>query len=306
MVAWIIYYRESAIKNKRYIQFYVEEGAKLGIKIKPVLVEDLEFGVRDNRWFLVNNKEPQTLPDFVICRAIHPLLSRHFELMGIHVYNSSFVAEICNDKAKTYQYLAKTGIRMIDSSFYRNSQVNHVLSQVDTLTVIKAVEGHGGKQVFLVEPSEVRIYEAASESDDDMMNSSSIRHKNEIMNGLANSDVVVQPFTGVKNLDLRVFVIGKEIITSLVRTFKEGSQSRLSLSGEVSEYPLSEEERAVVKIIIDQFDFGMVGIDFLIGKEGELIFKGIEDVAGCRTVYQYTNINIVRRYLEYIKENVQK
>lgn len=306
MLAWIVYFRESAIKNKRYIQFYVEEGAKLGIKIKLVMVEDLEFGVRDNTWFLIHKKDPTDRPDFVISRAIYPLLSRQFELMGIKVYNNSLVAELCNDKAKTYQYLAKTGIRMIDSSFYRNSQVNHVLSEVETLTVIKAVEGHGGKQVFLVEPSEVRIYDIASESEDDMENTGSFHHKNEIMNGLANSDVVVQPFTGTRNLDLRVFVIGKEIVAALVRTFKENSQSRLSLSGEVSKYLLTEEEKAIVKVIIDQFDFGLVGVDFLIGKDGELIFKGIEDVAGCRTIYECTDINIVGQYLEYMRSNVRQ
>lgn len=304
MVAWIVYFRGSAIKNKKFIQFYVEEGAKLGIEVKLVLVEDLEFGVRNNAWFIEYKKKPAALPDFVICRAIYPLLSRQFELMGIKVFNNSFVAELCNDKAKTYQYLAKTGINMIDSSFYRNSQVNEVLSSVEKLTVIKAVEGHGGKQVFRVDPMEVRTFDMASESDDDMMNSSSFKHKSDIMNGLKHSDVVVQPFTGTRNLDLRVFIVGKEIVASLVRTFVEGTQSRLYLSGEVSQYQLSEEEKAIVQIIIDQFDFGLVGIDFLIGMRGELIFKGIEDIAGCRTVYQYTNINIVERYLRYMKEFV--
>jgi len=300
MVAWIVYFHEAAVYNKRYIEFYVEEGAKLGIEIRLVLVEDLEFGVKNGVWFIKYQNEITDYPDFVICRAIYPLLSKHLELMHIPVFNNSFVSEICNDKARTYQYLAKTGIKMVDSSFYRNSQVKQILSEVEELTVIKAVEGHGGSQVFLVKPSEVRIYEAASESDDDMENTTSLKHRNEVMEGLANSDVVVQPFTGNRNQDLRVYVIGKEIVAAVLRTAKEGFKSNFSLGGEVRLYELSDQEKRIVDTIISQFEFGLVGIDFIIGNDGELIFNEIEDVVGSRMLYQCSQINIVERYLKYI------
>lgn len=276
--AWIVYFRQGAEYNKKYIEFYIEEGKKLGIDFRLVLVEDIEFGVRDGKLFLIHSLHNQRLPDFVVFRAIYPLLSKHFEMMGIPVYNNSFVSEICNDKAKTYQYLAKTGIPMVDSSFYKKQQINEVLRKVTYPTVVKAVDGHGGSQVFLVEEQKI----------------------DEIAMGLASSDIVMQPLTGSKGQDLRVYVIGKEIIAAVLRTAKEGFKSNYSLGGHVRLYDLSEVEKHLVNTIIDQFDFGLVGIDFIIGDKGELIFNEIEDVVGSRMLYQCSDINIVELYLKFI------
>jgi gamma-F420-2:alpha-L-glutamate ligase len=206
--------------------------------------------------------------------------------MGVRVFNNSFVSELCNDKAKTYQYLAKTGIKMVDSSFHRNQQIKEAFEVVKQPTVIKTVDGHGGSQVFLVEPEDIRKEGLV----------------NEIIKSLGSSDVVVQPLTGSRHQDLRVYVIGKEIIACVLRTAKEGFKSNFSLGGEVRLYELSEAERSIVNTIIRQFDFDLVGIDFIIGDEGELIFNEIEDVVGSRMLYQCSDINIVSLYLQYITD----
>ncbi|MDF2487232.1 MAG: hypothetical protein K0R46_3400 [Herbinix sp.] len=289
MIAWIIYHRDNAIYNKQYIQFYIDEGAKQGIEVKLLLVEDMEFGVRAGTWFLTYHKQELQKPDFAIGRAIYPLLSKQLECMGIPVFNNSFVAEICNDKARTYQYLAKTGIKMVDSSFYRNSQVQGVIDNLRQDTVIKAVAGHGGSQVFLVPEHQ---------------DSTTLVHTS-IVEGLAGSDVVVQPLTGTRHQDLRVYVIGKDIIAAVLRTAKEGFKSNFSLGGEVRLYELKDVEVEIVQKIIMQFDFGLVGIDFIIGDEGELIFNEVEDVVGSRMLYQCSEINIVELYLAYIIERLR-
>ncbi len=286
MIGWIIYYRDSAVYNKNYIQFYLEEGERLGIKIKLLLVEELVFGVRAGRCFITYGGQELEKPDFAICRSIYPLLSRQLEAMGIRVFNNSMVSEICNDKARTYQYLAKTGIRMVDTCFYRNFQIDEVLKSARKPVVIKAVDGHGGNQVFLYEGEEKE--EASS--------SAALIRK-----GLGSSDVVAQPLTGSRHQDLRVYVLGREVVASVLRTAKEGFKSNFSLGGEVELYPLQQAELAIVDRITAEFDFGLVGIDFIIGEEGELIFNEIEDVVGSRMLYQCSEINIVERYLRFIQ-----
>jgi Glutathione synthase/Ribosomal protein S6 modification enzyme (glutaminyl transferase) len=283
MEAWLIYYRAQAEYNQQYIRFYQEEGAKLGIQVKLLLIEDMEFGVQNNKWFISYQKQPMKYPDFAVCRVIYPLLNRQLEYLGIRVFNNSFVAEICNDKAKTYQYLAKTGIKMVDTSFYRNSQISMALSRVQKPSVIKAVDGHGGSQVFLYDNDTEKL---------------------DIIKRMSNSDAVVQPLVGTRHQDLRVYVIGKKIIASVLRTAKDGFKANYSLGGEVCLYELSCQEKMLIHKIMEQFDFGMVGIDFIIGDEGELIFNEIEDVVGSRMLYQCSEINIVRKYLEYIIDNI--
>lgn len=304
MIAWLIYYREAAEYNQQYIRFYIEEGARLGIEIRLMLVEDLEFGVRNNTWFIRYQGREPVRPVFALCRAIYPLLSKQLELMGIRVFNNSFVSEICNDKARTYQYLAKTGIRMVDSSFYRNNLVKDAISYVKEPTVIKAVDGHGGSQVFLLDPSKKSAEDVSGNAENNKNNG--LRDQNEVIAGLKGSDTVVQPLIGHKHQDLRVYVIGKEIIAAVLRTAREGFRSNFSLGGSVHLYQLSQEEKALVELIISQFDFGLVGIDFIIGDDGELIFNEIEDVVGSRMLYQCSDINIVERYLHYIKDRISQ
>jgi len=300
MVAWIIYFRQAAEYNRQYINFYIEEGAKLGIDFKLILVEDLEFGVKNNRWFIRYRKEEIDLPDFAICRAIYPLLTRQLELMGVKVFNNSFVAEICNDKAKTYQYLAKIGIEMVDTSFYKSCQLDAVLSDATGTKVIKAVDGHGGSQVFLI----------SKDGSADMANRENKTVKctygnlAEIKKALYGSDLVLQPKIGHRNQDLRVYVIGREIVAAVLRTAREGFRSNFSLGGEVSMYELTEDEKTLVRLIIDQFDFGLVGIDFILADDGRLVFNEIEDVVGSRMLYKCTDINIVEKYLKYILKKI--
>jgi gamma-F420-2:alpha-L-glutamate ligase len=289
MIGWLIYSQDDIEKNKRYIQFYIEEGLKRNIDIRLMILEKLNFGVKANKWFISSRSEEITNPDFAVCRTIYPLLSKQLEALGIPVFNNSMVAEICNDKARTYQYIASLGISMPDSEFCSYSCLEDRLSVITSPTVVKAVGGHGGNQVFLLKPDNSTEVELS---------------KRNILRGLDGSDAVIQPLIGSRNQDLRVYVIGKDIIGSVLRTAREGFKSNFSLGGEVKSYTLSLEEMNLVKRIINHFDFGMVGIDFIIGDQGELIFNEIEDAVGARMLYQYTNINLVGLYLDYIRSRI--
>ncbi|QHQ62164.1 ATP-grasp domain-containing protein [Anaerocolumna sedimenticola] len=289
MVGWLIYSAQDIEKNNRYIQFYMNEGLLRNIKIQLIIAEELVFGVRKNQWFLSYQNEEISHPDFAICRTIYPLLNKQLEYMGIPVFNNSHIAEICNDKAKTYQYIAQLGIPMVDSKFVKYPFIKKELTNITEPTVIKAVAGHGGSQVFLLKPADLSVI---NDSEDGFYRK------------LNNSDVVIQPLVGFRHQDLRVYVIGNEIIASVLRTAREGFKSNFSLGGEVKRYELSSDDIQLVKKIISKFDFGMVGIDFIIGDKEELIFNEIEDVVGARMLYQTGNINLVGLYLDYIRSKI--
>lgn len=293
MRAWLIYSRQDAKKNKEYIDIYIQEGKAMGIAIELLLVENIEFGIRAGNWYVEYCHVMPSQPDFAICRTIYPLLSRHLEYMGISVFNNSQVADICNDKAKTYQYLAELHIPMIDSAFVSSKALGERLKVYNSTKVVKAVDGHGGSQVMLL-PDRKEV----SEKEYEII-------KEAIRQNMEGSCVVVQPLSGTRNQDLRVYVIGKQIIAAILRTATEGFKSNFSLGGEVCTYILSKQEEKLVQRIIEKFDFGLVGIDFIIGEAGELIFNEIEDVVGARMLYQCTDINLVRLYLQFIREQLQ-
>lgn len=283
MTGWLIYRKKDVEKNKGYIDFYFEEGKKLGINIKLILVDALSFGMENNELFIKYMADKISLPNFAINRSIYPLLSKQLEDMGVKVFNNSKLAEICNDKAKTYQYVSRLKIPIVDSMFLEWKKVNEAMENLSQPVVIKSVSGHGGSQVFLYDPKNDKETQTVN-----------------ILSLLDKTDVVIQPLVGNRNQDLRVYVIGKNIIGSVLRTAKSGFKSNYSLGGRVESYHLSQDETGQINKIIDIFDFGLVGIDFLLDDDGNLVFNEIEDVVGARMLYTCTDINLVKLYLEYI------
>ncbi len=100
--------------------------------------------------------------------------------------------------------------------------------------------------------------------------------------------------------DLRVWLIGGEIICSALRESKTDFRSNFCLGGDAFAYTLSDEERALVYKIASLIEYDYIGIDFVFNK-GKTVFNEIEDSVGARMVYSLTNIDIIGRYCEYIK-----
>src|SRR5690625_6839454 len=88
--------------------------------------------------------------------------------------------------------------------------------------------------------------------------------------------------------DLRVFVIGKQIIAAVLRVNNNDFRANFKLGGSAFLYHLTIDEVEMINKIINHFDFGLVGIDFLIDKEGNLLFNEIEDVVGSRILSETT------------------
>lgn len=281
MTGWLVYREADARYNQSYINMYIEEGIQLGIRIKLILIEELLFGIKDKEYVLLYRRQPVSLPEFVIMRARYPLLTRQLEYLGIPTFNHSMVAELCNNKAKTHQFLAQHHIPMVDTFFFQNQDFNQINEKH---VIIKSVDGHGGKQVFLYEKN----------------------NHGQIKKGIADSDFIVQPYVSECREDVRIYVIGTEIICAIKRKALSGFKSNFSLGGEVSVYQLNKKETEMVTQIISLFSFGLVGIDFLIDTDGKLLLNEIEDVVGARMLYQCTDINLIRRYLLFIMERVKK
>ena len=239
---WLIYDKAGAQYNKQYIAMHKEEGEALQISFSLFYAEEINFGVKNGEMCIWYQGQLQKKPDFAICRTIAPKLSMMLEWAGIRVFNSSFVSEIANDKAKTYAYLAGKGIPMTDSVFGTAQWVNGKIDGFEEDTVIKAVNGHGGVQVFRTGTD----------------NTSSIQ------TGIGESDVIVQSMVKGPGQDVRVYVIGTEIVAAVCRTSQDGFRSNYSLGGKVELYELSSKQKDLVEKIIGEFDFGLVGIDFLI------------------------------------------
>ena len=59
----------------------------------------------------------------------------------------------------------------------------------------------------------------------------------------------------------------------------------------------------MVNKVIDIFDFGFVGIDFMFS-DGQMIFNEIEDVVGARMLYHLTDLDVVDIYVAHILKTI--
>lgn len=286
-IGWLVYDKSGANRNKEYIKMHYEEANKLGVEILLKYAEELTVGISQNELVLYEKGkrvESGCYPDFVICRTIQPELTQYLEMCKLKVFNNSFVSRVCNDKAATYAYLAGKNIPLIESAFVKNSVLKECMDHIPQGVIIKAVDGHGGEQVFLWKKDQ---------------------DKKEMLEKIGNSNVIIQQFTGKARQDVRVYVIGNRIVGAIKRTAKEGFRSNYSLGGKIEEYSLTNEQKQLVEKVIKEFEFGLVGIDFIIGEKGEFILNEIEDVVGARMLYQCTDINLVKEYLIFILEKMK-
>lgn len=286
MLGYLLYEKTAAEYNRSYIEEYIEEGKLLGMKIRLLLVESLLIGIEKNEFVQYYEGKRIATPDFIINRTRDSLLSKQYSLQGVRVYNSEAVTTICNNKAMTYQVINALAIPTIDSVFVKNNKIQEIVLTCEKDCIIKTYNGHGGSQVYLWKS------ECSKEQKKKQIT--------ELLYLMQGEDVVIQEHILGVPKDLRVYVIGKEIIACVLRTAKEGYRANYSLGGNVHLYELSSNERKTVEKIIHYFDFGFVGIDFIYSEDGRFLFNEIEDVVGSRMLYQCSDYNVVKKYLEHI------
>lgn len=219
---------------------------------------------------------PAENPDFAIVRAMRPDITKLLEDRNIRTFNNFHVSSICNNKARTYEYLHKNGIPVIPWISAKATDVPPEITEYPK--VIKPCSGHGGKNVRLIENDE--DYKKAREA-------------------ILPDEYVIQPLATEAGRDMRVYVIANEPVAAVLRTAKDDFRSNFSLGGTVAKAVLTDEETALIHKVCTLFDFGLCGIDIMY-HEGKPVINEIEDVVGARMLYKTHDIDILSLYLDYI------
>ncbi|WP_018932500.1 ATP-grasp domain-containing protein [Gracilibacillus lacisalsi] len=275
MNGWLIYRKEDAEKNKTFVDWLQTEAEGLGIELELVIYHELTYGILDRRLFI--DWKGRDYPDFVMMRAIDPLLSQQFELLGIRVYNDSRVATIANDKAQTHQLFASYQIPMVDTYFIKKAELMEYTFRFPI--IVKAVNGRSGNQVHML---------------DSLADLPPLTSERYIVQSLA-----------TPGKDLRVFVMGGKVIGSVLRESNSDFRANYTLGGNATLYPLSSSEQQLVDKIISILPADFIGIDFVFDEQGRLLFNEIEDIVGSRTLTSLTDINIAKLYLEHILKSAR-
>lgn len=279
---WLIYSKKDALENNSYIDWFIEEARLQNINLTLILREDLTIGIINNKQTIQIKQKQVDIPDFAVVRTVEPLLNFHLEMCGIKVFNSSTISNICNHKSLTHLEMNKLNIPMVHTVFLKKEN----MSEEPPLSypfIIKEATGRSGQQVHLIQ----------AQQDWD-----SCYHY------LSTTDLVIQSTQVQMGKDVRVFIVGKEIIGAVLRENKHDFRANFKLGGTATWYPLNDKQIEMINKIIHHFDFDMVGIDFLIGLDGEFLFNEIEDVVGSRILSAVSDINILEKYVTHINNSM--
>lgn len=279
---WLCYTEAESVRNARLIEYYRKAAGRQNVELKLVLKERLRTEITDgeNHFYYEEKTEKGILeqkirkPDFAVCRVMDPDFNRMLTVTGIRVFNNSFVSAVCNDKALTYQYVAGNGIPILDTWYDREQ-----CKKKGFPIVVKPVDGSGGKGVMLLQNEE--------------------ELQSALEGPLRGRRVVFQKAASDLGKDLRVYVLGDQVVAGMLRQSHKDFRSNFTLGGSARRYSFTEQELELIHKVIRLFDFGLVGIDFIFD-QGKMVFNEIEDVVGARMLYTCTDIDIADRYLEWI------
>lgn len=274
--AYLIYYQEEAQRNAAFIEMFQRWGREYGISFTWIAPEQMLRAAR---------------PSLVLNRTRNPGVSLYYERLGIPVQHSSLLVRLGNDKYQALQYLKQRlpSVRAAElpRTYYLPAEEMKKLIQGERRLpwqgVIKAVDGHGGRQVFLTE------------------------QETEWKEVLAGHNCILQERLDSDGEDLRVYILGGKIYQSVLRKGRGDFRSNYSLGGSVSPYALHSGEMELVQQYIDCLGgagIGMAGIDFIRTRNGKLVFNEFEEMVGSRMLYRCTDCDIVHDYVKWLQRTL--
>lgn len=254
--------------------------------MKSGLIVYSEIDALKNKWFiqkcqeecskkqisLVFKEEKETIDyinknkvDFVIYRARNSELIKEIEDQGIRCFNNYLTNKTANDKFVTYQFLKENSFPCLDTFLNIDEVGSFPL-------VMKSRSGHGGNEVFLIKSKE-----EANNTDDKYI------YQRYIPN----------------NGDIRLYVLNQQVIASIKRKSEIDFRNNYSLGGKVELFDAPEEMIVIAIKIAKLLNADYIGVDFLLTKD-EYFVNEIEDPVGARMLYQTSDIDIIKLFIEYI------
>lgn len=264
MKGYVYYSGAEAERNRGFIDDLLLHAGKLDIALT----------------LLVDNEQPDEDADFILFRDRNAELSAKWEAVGFRMINRSEVNRVANDKMKTFEMVTLLGISTIPTRVVKNiDRLNHYP------LVLKTVDGHGGKEVFLCDSTE----EAA-----------------DVLSSLDGRRIICQPYVESGSTDVRVFMLGDEVLGAVKRSGRESFKSNYTLGGSIDKFELAAwQEREVIRIA-KALKSDYIGIDFLLLPDGSWMLNEIEDPVGARSLYSTHDFSVAEKLMGYIKCLVEK
>lgn len=234
--------------------------------------------------------------DFCVYLDKDKYLGAMIETQGIPVFNKPRSIEICDDKLLTIIALSGKSVKVPKTfsaplCFTKGAKVdeNGVQKIIDELSlplVAKKSFSSLGKGVFLINTKQELI---------DFINQNSFEPK------------IYQEFISSSyGRDIRIICIGKKYYSAMERYSESDFRSNSALGGKAKKVSPAKEYIEIAEKVANVLDLDYMGIDLLIGKDGEPIVCEVNSNAFFSTMDEVCGVNVAKAYAEYIVNKVGK
>lgn len=258
---------------KGYVYYSASEATRnhafIADLIKEATLIDIELQV------LTGDEQPETNTDFILFRDRNPTLAVKFEEQGFRLFNRAEVNRIANDKLKTFELASLLGIPTVPTK-----KIQHI-DQIDSYPcVLKTTDGHGGKEVVLC---------------------TSAAQATAFFTQFHEHKLIMQPYIESGSRDIRVFIVGHEVIGAVKRTGNGSFKSNYTLGGSIEKYTLSNWQKQDAQHIAKALKSDYIGVDFILLPDGRWLLNEVEDPVGARSLYTTHDFSVAEKLMKYIK-----
>ncbi len=234
-------------------------------------------------------------PDFVLFWDKDVALARRFEDAGLRVFNTSSAIAVCDDKIKTALAFARCGVPaprtifapMTFDGVERDASgfLHEAAERLGLPMVVKTACGSFGHGVHLA---------------------GTLAEAEDIVRGIGCRDFLVQEFVSTsRGEDLRVNVVGGEVVASMRRFNRSDFRSNVTLGGgtEPCEPSLEQREAALAACRATGTDFA--GVDILFGQDGAPLVCEVNSNPHFRSTLDCTGVNLAGPIARHVRKNLQ-
>ncbi|MDD2508350.1 MAG: 30S ribosomal protein S6--L-glutamate ligase [Aliarcobacter skirrowii] len=290
MLIYILSRNENLYSTKRLYEEVLNKGWEVRV------IDYLKCTIEIMKNQLVVNYEGEVLkvPDAIIPRIgasrtfFGAAIVRHFEMQDVFSTTGNLALTRSRDKLRSLQVLSKNGVDLPRTVFASNkSNAKDVIAlSGGTPLVLKILEGTQGVGVVLVDSKK------AAKS---------------VLDAFYGMDVnlLVQEYIEEANgSDIRVFIVGGEVVAAMRRQGAEGDfRSNLHQGGNASIYKLNRKEKTTALAAARAMGLGVCGVDMIISKRGPLVME-VNSSPGLEGIEKSTNINVAQKIIDYIQNSV--
>ena len=277
MDLWILYTISFKENQPNPATRMYDEAIKNNIDSKLMYYELLK---EENNNLYYDNILITDFPKIALLRGNDTNVSKILEKRGIKVINSTFTINNCVDKLKTHEFVKRLNINQILT--YQLNDINYekAVSLVGLPFILKYRFGKQGMNIYII---------------------NNIEEFNEVLKNINPSDYLLQEY--IKHTygkDVRVFIIGNEVIGACMRVNNSDFKSNLAQGGLSYHYEIDDIIKNNSLKLAKELKGDIISVDYVFGDNG-LLFCEANTNPGFAS-FNYLGYPIRELFMKYIKK----